>query len=235
MDANGDTAVIPDQFTVSTDADEQTIQTGLVVIGSDGSEFVWVPTTQTDFTVRDFGSYMGASGLSGFRDETELETYQEMVQSVEQYGGFYMGRFEASFGSGDSIENYVPASKRVTDAEPGRIWIQFSPQDTTIFCQNLYAENETVQGFFPWGTIMTLPCTGSSTLAAKPKMRCPSTAAPGAITVMTPFQRMPRDSSPASGKKPRQTTFTIWRETTGSGPRSVTVPAAMSCAAAGTT
>ena len=101
MDANGDTAVIPDQFTVSTDADEQTIQTGLVVIGSDGSEFVWVPTTQTDFTVRDFGSYMGASGLSGFRDETELETYQEMVQSVEQYGGFYMGRFEASFGSGD--------------------------------------------------------------------------------------------------------------------------------------
>ena len=150
-DANGDTAVIPDQFAVSSEEDEQTVQSGLVVIGPDGSEFVWVPTTQTDLAVRDFGSYMGVSGLSGFQDETELETYQDMVQSVEQYGGFYMGRFDASFGGGDSLENYVPASKRVTADEPGRIWIQFSPQDTTIVCQNLYADNDTVQCFFPWG------------------------------------------------------------------------------------
>lgn len=150
-DANDDTAIISAQFTVSAKEDEQTIQTGLVVIGPDGSEFVWVPTTQTAFAVRDFGSYMGASGISGFQDETELETYQDMVQSVEQYGSFYMGRFEASFGGGDRLENYVPASKRVTADEPGQIWIQFSPQDTTIVCLNLYADNDTVQGFFPWG------------------------------------------------------------------------------------
>lgn len=25
------------------------------------------------------------------------------------------------------------------------------PQDTTVVCQNLYADNDTVQGFFPWG------------------------------------------------------------------------------------
>ena len=88
---------------------------------------MWVPTTQTALAVRDFGSYMGASGISGFRDEAELETYQEMAQSVEQYGGFYMGRFEASFGGGNSLADYIPASKRVTADNPGRVWIQFPP------------------------------------------------------------------------------------------------------------
>ena len=122
-DANGDTAVIPARFTVSALEDKQTIRTGLVVISPDGSKFVWVPTTGTDLAMRDFGSYMGASGISGFRDETELETYQNMVKSVERYGGFYMGRFEASFDGGDSSKsyiNYVPASKRITDGEPGQ-------------------------------------------------------------------------------------------------------------------
>ena len=120
-DAHGDTAVIPDQFTVPAKDGEQTFQTELVIIGPDGSEFVWVPTTQTALAVRDFGSYMGASGISGFHDETELETYQDMARSVEQYGGFYMGRFEASYGDRDNLENCVPASKRVTADEPGQI------------------------------------------------------------------------------------------------------------------
>lgn len=39
----------------------------------------------------------------------------------------------------------------MTADEPGRIWVQFSPRDATIACHNLYAENYTVQGFFPWG------------------------------------------------------------------------------------
>ena len=69
-----------------------------------------------------------------------------MIASVEQYGGFYIGRYEASQG-----QNNFPASKRVSDSEPGRIWVQFSPQDTVIACENLYADNDTVQGFFPWG------------------------------------------------------------------------------------
>ena len=62
-----------------------------------------------------------------------------------------MGRFEASYVSGDNMSNYIPASKRVTGDNPGRIWVQFSPQDTTIVCGNLYADNEAVQGFFLWG------------------------------------------------------------------------------------
>ena len=147
IDSNGDTAYIPSGFTVSDKADEQTIRSGLVVIGPDGSEFVWVPTGITPLAVREFGSYFSGGGsLSGYYDETDEPIYQEMFASVEKYGGFYMGRYEASQGA-----NGLPASRRVSESEPGRIWVQFSPQDTVIACQNLYADNDTVQGFFPWG------------------------------------------------------------------------------------
>ena len=145
-DANGDTAYIPAEFMVSAKADEQTIGNGLVIIGPGGSEFVWVPTTVTALEVREFGSYFSGGSISDYYDETELESYQEMVASVEKYGGFYIGRYEASKGA-----EGLPASKRVTEDEPGQIWVQFSPQDTTIVCEKLYADNDTVQGFFPWG------------------------------------------------------------------------------------
>ena len=118
-----------------------------LVIGPDGSEYVWIPTTVTPLAVRDFGSYFfGGGSLSGYWDDTENSFYQEMLASVEKYGGFYMGRYEASQGA-----DGLPASKRVSESEPGRIWVQFSPQDTVIACRDLYVDNDTVQGFFPWG------------------------------------------------------------------------------------
>ena len=146
IDANGDIAVIPANFKVSEKADEHTVDAGLVVIGPDGSEFVWVPTTETAFERHDFGSYFSGGSLSGYRDDTSLDAYRAMTESVEKYGGFYMGRYEASKGA-----NGLPASKRITDASQGKIWVQFSPQDTVGACENLYADNDTVQGFFPWG------------------------------------------------------------------------------------
>lgn len=147
IDNKGDKAYIPAEFTVSEKTDEQTINTGLVVIGPDGSEFVWIPTTVTELATREFGSYFSGRGsISGYYDEIELIGYQDMVRSVEKYGGFYIGRYEASKG-----ENNLPVSKRVTASEPGQIWVQFSPQDTVGACEALYADNDTVQGFFPWG------------------------------------------------------------------------------------
>jgi len=50
IDNNGDVAVIPAEFTVSETKDEQAINTGLVVTGLDGSEFVWIPATDTELS-----------------------------------------------------------------------------------------------------------------------------------------------------------------------------------------
>ena len=150
-DENGDRCVIPAEFMVSDKADERTIKTGLVIIGPDGSEFVWVPTTVTPLEVHDFHSYYSGNSLRGYEDETDLPLYQAMIKSVEKYGGFYMGRYEASYASGKNTADYLPASKKIAEGGEGRIWVQFSPQDATIACQNLYKNNNTVQGFFPWG------------------------------------------------------------------------------------
>ena len=153
-DGNGDVAYIPAQFRVSDKTDEQTVRTGLVVIGPDGSEYVWVPTIQTPLQMRNFGSYFsGGSSLSGYYDETNLPTYQAMAEGVDNYGGFYISRYEVSRG-----DNNVPVSKPVTAEQPGSIWVRFSPQDATTACANLYRDNSTVQGFFPWG------CTWDTTL-----------------------------------------------------------------------
>ena len=148
-DQNGDIVIIPAEFTVSENKDEQTVDTGLVVIGANGSEFVWIPTTETSLAVRDFGSYFSGGTINGYYDETELELYRDMVKSTELYGGFYMGRFEASLDK-DENDN-IPASKRITGDSSNRIWVRFSPQDTALVCQKLYTDNDTVQGFFPWG------------------------------------------------------------------------------------
>ena len=120
--------------------------TGLVVIGPDSSEFVWIPTTLTPLKVRDFGSYIFGSSLSGYSDEADLELYKSMVRSTEKYGGFYIGRFEASKGT-----DGLPQSKRVTPENPGTVWVGLSPQKTADICQKKYPDNNGVQGFFPWG------------------------------------------------------------------------------------
>ena len=150
-DKNGDVAFIPAGFSVSEKEQEQVIRTGLVVIGTDGSEYVWVPTKQTKLSVRDFGSFFYGGSIDDYYDETRQPLYRAMVKSVKQYGGFYMGRYEASYGGGSSLDDYVPASKPVQSRKDGRIWVMFSPQNAAIACQNLYRDNATVQGFLPWG------------------------------------------------------------------------------------
>lgn len=136
-DKNGVTVTIPDKFRVSEKIDEQTVSEGLVVIGPDESEFVWVPITETEFARHDYNQ-------PGFYDEAGNAEYQAMKSSAEKYGGFYMGRYEASRGAGDNI----PASKK---ADSDEIWVHIPPQDMITVCGNLYADNETVTGFLPWG------------------------------------------------------------------------------------
>ena len=147
VDENGDIAYLPEGFVVSNKEGEKTIKRGLVVIGPDQNEFVWVPTKETKFRTRDFGSYFSSGdSFGGYYDETDLASYQQMLKSIETYQGFYLGRYEASKGS-----NNLPRSVQVSSSNPGSIWVRHSPQDTVLTCEALYADNSSVQAFFPWG------------------------------------------------------------------------------------
>ena len=155
-DVNGNVAYIPEGFKVSSLYDEQTINTGLVVIGPDGSEFVWVPTTTTKFERVNFApsgiwnqSYELSDTKSNYAyyDEMDSIEYINMKNSVEKYGGFYIGRYESSKSNVDS----VPQVKKITTSDKGKIWTNISPQDIQIVCNNMYADNETVKGFLTYG------------------------------------------------------------------------------------
>ena len=145
-DSNGDTAPVPKDFRVSSKEDEQTISTGLVIIDKYDNEYVWVPTDNTPLEAREFGSYFsGVGSIADYYDEEDA-AYLAMVNGVEKYHGFYVGRYEASKG-----DNGLPESKAILDESQGKIWVQFAPQDTQAVCEKLYEDNDTVNGFFLWG------------------------------------------------------------------------------------
>ena len=155
-DSNGDIAYIPKHFKISSKSDEQTIKTGLVVIGPDKSEFVWIPTTTTKFERHNYapsGIWNSSYELSdtkssnAYYDEVDSTEYINMKNSILKYGGFYIGRYETSKSNIDS----VPSVKKITVNNKGKIWTNISPQDMKIVCNNMYSDNKTVNGFLPYG------------------------------------------------------------------------------------
>ena len=115
------TPVIPTGFRYL----EGTIDTGYVIVNeTDGNEFVWVPVPEGTFERKD-GYFNGTqqtyvssgkateplnySGTTA--SQSEEDEYNAMYASVEKYGGFYIGRYEASDnGSGvaQSKANQAP-------------------------------------------------------------------------------------------------------------------------------
>ena len=147
VDEFNDVAYIPKNFKISSLEDERIIKNGLVIIAPDESEYVWVPAKEESFKRVDFNSFFSSSdSFSRYSDEVDLTSYKNMYSSVLKYGGFYIGRYEASKG-----DDNIPLSKKVTQDSGLNIWVRFAPQDTQKVCENLYKDNETVNGFFLWG------------------------------------------------------------------------------------
>ena len=156
-----DTAIIPEGFKVSEIKSEQTIETGLVVIAPDDSEFVWVPVPENELNL--FAEQDGTSDESGnpnmrgklweftkdgpntgteipysstgyrepdivtgydndtnnlntintilgisLKNATDLKNlmqkeYNEIYNSVKEYHGFYIGRYETGDLSKDKV------------------------------------------------------------------------------------------------------------------------------------
>ena len=123
-DVNGDKAVIPAGFAVSQVEGENTIADGLVIIDKNGNEFVWIPveiteeekakgvTFETKYPRTLFANNAPTTGLSSNYTEPyangyegENEEYQEMIDSVTEHGGFYVGRYEAGCNTQRTEEN----------------------------------------------------------------------------------------------------------------------------------
>ena len=163
-DENGDTATIPQGFSVSRKQNEKTIDDGLVVKASDGSEFVWIPvetpvaSSETDGTnnkamaIKNGDNYRGllydftSSGstvMKGctttdsdyrepdivsdydnntnynnglFTKESLKEDYNKMIESVNKYHGFYVGRYELGLEGTTPVSKNASKNKNITSA-----------------------------------------------------------------------------------------------------------------------
>ena len=160
-DGGKDTAIIPKGFKVSEKEEEQTIETGLVVIAPDESEFVWVPVPESELNLfaeedgtndengnpnmrgklwsfakdgvntgteisyssngyrepdivadydNDINNLNTINGILNInlQNATDLKAlmqdeYNDIYNSVKQYHGFYIGRYETGDLSKDKV------------------------------------------------------------------------------------------------------------------------------------
>ena len=119
--AKYETAVVPKGFKVVAGIENTTtVEDGLVIQDKDGNEFVWIPVTfevaegstkdanelypefKAVFYRSEWSSNARTTGLSSDYTEpyasgytTENEEYYEMMRSVQENKGFYIGRYEA--------------------------------------------------------------------------------------------------------------------------------------------
>lgn len=126
------TAWIPKGFAVGTSEGINKVADGLVIQDNQGNQFVWIPVPGKDMTVGTMSipytssSYSEPKLLSydtqaninkyyGTKEDSTtpyftLETdfaleanYREMAESVNEYGGFYIGRYETTIDSNGKI------------------------------------------------------------------------------------------------------------------------------------
>jgi type II secretory pathway pseudopilin PulG len=82
-DENEDTAYIPEGFQVSRTSGENTINTGLVVKGADGSEFVWVPVDKNTLSAGGAKGKTMARKTSG-EDANGKKNYQGVLYDFSE-------------------------------------------------------------------------------------------------------------------------------------------------------
>ncbi len=123
QDKNGDVAYIPQGFQVSLVPDQNTIDGGLVVRDGEKNEWVWIEvpksiyfgtTTNTSYTaietaMQNYAKDYRQDGYTdtfystaqhGFTNATEYNNWKnEMLKSVFEKGGFYIGRYEMGTGT----------------------------------------------------------------------------------------------------------------------------------------
>lgn len=103
--SNDKEAYIPKGFKVSGVADEQKIDTGLVVIAPDGSEFVWVPVNKTTLCVDGVENKEVAEKASGTDYRGVLYTFSGTTSEKITYSDNDYREPDVVTGSGSSYDN----------------------------------------------------------------------------------------------------------------------------------
>ena len=136
-DAEGNTAKIPAGFAVSNVEGENLVSKGLVIIGTTGNEYVWIPCTKATYkrekTAWEIENDNGTKalkdeltliGITPSKEESDngitttvlneiVEQVKSEIASVEANDGYYIGRYEAGKENNVAVikQNQEPYAK----------------------------------------------------------------------------------------------------------------------------
>ena len=190
-DSNGNKAVIPEGFAVSQIEGEDKIDTGLVIIDSEGNEFVWIPVGNISNGIEekniDFSRYtFDENGKETKQDSNiisnyyqELETSKDgnisakdinaFISSVIKNQGYYIARYEASYGEdrkpNSKISTGTPATSENINITEGMLWNWITQEEACEVCQNMYnSKNFTsdLMNSYAWDTALVFIQTFSN-------------------------------------------------------------------------
>ena len=113
-DSNGDKAILPVGFKVSSKIDEQTIDDGLVILDMQDNEYVWIPCTidGADGTIK-YAKWNGSKNTdyTVTKEQVEDDTLPTGITSeteqIIKYGGFYVARYEAGLPDTQTTEELM--------------------------------------------------------------------------------------------------------------------------------
>ena len=130
---------IPKGFTYK----EGTKATGVVIEDGSHNEFVWIPSTESEY-VKDFSfpsSYSATS--SNTSDESFLSGLDETLD-VKKYGGFYIGRYEATIPEGATSATNTTG---VPTCKSGKtVWTNIDYTNSKASAESMYTgEDSSVQ------------------------------------------------------------------------------------------
>ena len=150
-DAEGAIAKIPAGFAVSSIEGENLVSKGLVIIGSTGNEYVWIPCTEKTYkreeNAWEINNDNGSSaikdeltliGMTTSEDENKngitLNVLDEIVkqvnneiESVKTSGGYYIGRYEVG------KENNMAVVKANMEPSTNIIWSEAYKKSKEIY------------------------------------------------------------------------------------------------------
>ena len=167
LDGQEKTVKIPSGFAVSQVEGENTIDDGLVIIDSEGNEFVWIPCTEEEYKDRD------SDWANGNMDKTWAEDTQSTItgkNSIQTNGGFYIARYEAGIPENatgmyvntnegiytksekknetEVIKIYKPVSKPNVQA-----WNYISQTNSKIVAENIVPGKSYLVDSYAWNAV----------------------------------------------------------------------------------
>ncbi len=127
---------------------------GAVIADEDGNEFVWIPVGNINNYQRQLFLHNGEGGNSESTLEEEnirdINAYnEEFDDSIRNYGGFYIARFEAGKGEEDKL-----VSKKDELVWTGVTWEKARDLSLNMYKENDFFQTDLVNSY-AWDTICT--------------------------------------------------------------------------------